>query len=212
VARAHARAGDVLSVLEPPRSRRRRDYFREPIKVGVELAPAGVLAMRGGTGAIANARARLAWSGDYLELGVATGGRLQRDARNVPSFAATLRLGSLDGLHLELENGYVLFNNFFTGHAALALSDVSGELAIPVARRLTLALLGAYGRDFWAYGILSLRQYVKGAGGPGTVILGGGAGFAALIDHCRKNGQPGPCLDSSWGYGPTVSLSTDVRF
>ncbi len=190
-------------------------YFSAPFRLGVEVAPLGLIENPEGTGAVAHLRGVAAYTGDYFEVGVAAGMRLQRFGQSGFSVAALLRLGSLDGLSLSLENAYVLSRDTYTGNLGFALASFSGEINLPITARLQVQLAGGYGVDEWAYGTVGLRHYLRGGGGPGTLILSAAFGGVWVTDQatCRYD-LPDPCqgMTSTWGFGLTTTFGFDLRF
>jgi hypothetical protein len=188
-------------------------YFRLPWKIGVELSPLALVDVPEGLGAIAHTRVRGAFAVDYIEVGVGVGWRYQHFGPNGLSVAPSVRLGSLDGLNLQVELGNSLIRNYYTGRAQFALSHVLGGLNIPITHNLALTVDGGYGLDLWIYATLGLRQIVFGDGGPGTLAVGGSFGLLWIVDRfpCQY-GDIDPCRGAAWGAGPTIALSVDRRF
>jgi len=187
--------------------------FPRPWKVGVEMAPLAVIAQRDGAGAITHLRATGAFSSEMLELGLGFGARLQRWGPSGYSTAAKLRLGTLDGLRFELGYVYSIYRSWYTDRVTYGFSNATGALVVPVSARVALTLDGGFAYDLWAYTTLGLRHRLRGDGGPGTLILGGSFGLAWVLDRLPcLYGDPTPCKDAAWGFGPTVAVTLDRRF
>ena len=188
-------------------------YFKSPVRIGVELAPFSFLAQSGGTGVDGHVRGSAAYSVNYFEVGGGVGGHFQAQGSAANAFAITLRvrLGSLDGLHLIFQSELALVSNGDSRKFTHAASF--GELAFPLTQRLTLIFEGGGGSSF-AYGMVSLATYLTGNGGPGTLIIHGGIGGAAVTDPgsscdafaCNGSGQ------RINGAGPAASIGFDYRF
>jgi hypothetical protein len=67
-----------------------------------------------------------------------------------------------------------------------------GSLNFPLGTRLTLFFDGGGGSGFALFDA-GLRTYLGGVGGPGTVILSAGLGFAGVTDNAFNN-VGGPAL------------------
>jgi hypothetical protein len=188
-------------------------YFRFPLRAGVDIAPLALAVQRGDAGFVAHVRGHVAYAGDYIELGAAVGAQLQHFGASGLALAARLRLGALDGVNIQLENGYSLIRGYYTGQAQLALDHITGEIDVPVTRRLTLRIDGGFGLDLWAYATVGLKHYLRGQGGRGTIILTAAAGAALVVDRfpCQY-GDPAPCEGAAKGFGPTVAAGVDSRF
>lgn len=183
-------------------------YFKVPIKLGVQLAPLGLItgSRVGFTGEI---RALIAFASSYFELDLEPGVEVHRVEQTRPLFGYGLRLGSLDGLNLILHNAYALAN------ARLEFASITGEINIPVASRFNLYLTGG-GSAYYGYGTLGLKYYLRGGGGPGTVILQAAAGGAYLSDRCQGGSgstRAGFCQSGAVdAVGPTLAFGVDARF
>jgi hypothetical protein len=190
-------------------------YFRAPFMLGLELAPLAVVSSGSGPGALAQARVHGAYVNDYFAIGLGVGGQLQRFGRNGLSVAPTLRLGSLDGLHLSVEYAYTRAPNRYTGQPTTGFSDVLANLAIPLTRRLTLEFDGGLALQAWAYTTIGLRHRLVGDGGPGTWFISGALGGAWLTDRggCNYTADLAvPCAGSAVSFGPTISFGLERRF
>lgn len=181
-------------------------YFSFPLKLGVEAAPLGLLALSGGTGVVAELRGKAAYASDYFEIGLDVGGQLRHFAPSRVLLAFSLRVGSLDGLNLHFSNAYSIADE--GTRQRFVFANAFGEFNIPVHQRVTLNLAGG-GSDSWAYGTLGVRGYLRGAGGPGTVILSTALGGVWLSD--RQTSCTGACQQIS-GAGPALSVGIDARF
>jgi hypothetical protein len=109
----------------------------------------------------------------------------------------SLRIGALDG-----------FN--FTWHSSIGwapkgfdLAMARGELNIPLATHLTLFFDGGGGLGF-GFTDAGLRTYLGGLGGPGTVILTAGLGFAEITDNSPNN-------NGETVQGPSLLLGIELR-
>ena len=85
----------------------------------------------------------------------------------------------------------------FSFHAA------QGEINIPLMRRLSLQLAGG-GSTTWWFGTIGARTYLRGSGGPGTIVLTGGVGATGITEENYDRGIG--------AYGPLLTLGIDYRF
>ena len=185
-------------------------YFRVPIKLGVQLAPLG-LVTGNRVGFSGELRALLAFSSSYFELGLEPGVEVHVIEQTRFLVGYGMRLGSLDGLNLILHNSYALN----TSGARLEFASITGEINIPVASRFNLYLTGG-GSAYWGYGTLGLKYFLRGGGGPGTVILQSALGGAYLSDRCQSSSfstRTNYCQSAKVdGVGPAIALGVDARF
>jgi hypothetical protein len=102
------------------------------------------------------------------------------------------RLGSVDGLSVEMRNGFV-YRKEDDSEAQAAFhwgsTDVHGH--VPLTRRLTLSAGGGRGSNGWAYGELGIKAYFRGTGGAGTMIVPVSVGVGGLT---RGVSRVGPLL------------------
>lgn len=185
-------------------------YFRVPIKLGVQLAPLG-LVTGDRTGFSGELRALLAFSSSYFELGIEPGVEVHVIEQTSFLVGYGMRLGSLDGLNLILHNAYALM----TSTGRLEFASMTGEINIPVASRFNLYITGG-GSAYWGYGTLGLKYFLRGGGGPGTVIVQSAVGGAYLSDHCQNSSfstRTNFCQSAQVsGVGPAIALGVDARF
>jgi hypothetical protein len=93
-----------------------------------------------------------------------------------PTFNQFLRLGALDGVHLQWES------SIFARSGGFVLGTGRGELAVPVSSRVGLFGGGGVGENGWALGEIGVRTMFGGTGGPGTTILSASLGGAGVFD------------------------------
>jgi hypothetical protein len=188
-------------------------YFKVPLKLGIELSPTAVAFQPGGSGAVTHARVEAAFATDYIELGIALGGRLENFRPGGISLAGRLRLGALDGLNLRLTYGYAMIRNHYTARTRVAFSNILATLEVPIGRRLALYADGGFSMDVWLYGTLGLKHVLIGDGGPDSWIIRGAFGLAWVMNEfpCQYR-DPGRCEGAAWGMGPTLSLGVERRF
>jgi hypothetical protein len=188
-------------------------HFARPFMLGVELSPVAFASAGDGLGATTHVRAIGAFVTDHLSLGLGVGGRLQRFGYSGLSLAPSLRLGSMDGLNLELTYTHTLARNGYTDKPTLGFSNVLAKIQVPVARTLALQLDTGLSLDTWAFLTLGLRHRLAGDGGRGTWFLSGGFGLAMVVDKSTCNyGAAVPCGASATSYGPTLSVGLEYRF
>ena len=138
--------------------------------LGVELSPVAIASAGDGLGAVTHARVIGAYTTNYLSLGLGIGTRLQNFGTSGLSIAPSLRLGSLDGLNLELTYTHTLARNRFTDKPTMGFSNVLAKIQVPVARTLALQLDTGLSLDTWAYATLGLRHRLFGDGGPRKLV------------------------------------------
>jgi hypothetical protein len=189
-------------------------HFERPFMVGVELSPVAIASAGDGLGASTHARVIGAFVTDHLSLGLGVGARLQRfGGSNGLSLAPSLRLGSLDGLNLELTYTHSIARNKYSGKPTVGFSNALAKIQVPVARRVALQLDMGLSLDTWAFATLGLRHRLFGDGGRGTWFVSGAFGLAMVVDKspCDYN-LAVPCGAAATSYGPTVSFGLEYRF
>jgi hypothetical protein len=201
------RGGGVLAELAVDH------YFRSPWRLSLELAPLALAIQPGGSGTIGHVRVGGAYAGDFIELGLSAGSRVQNFGAAGISLAAFVRLGALDGLNLTVTSGYVWKRNRYTGRATVGLGSMSGALTVPLSPRFALFAEGAFSSDPWLYFSAGLRHRLSGEGGSGSWFLAGSLGLAWVVDRpdCPYP-DTGWCTGSAWAAGPTVGLGLERRF
>lgn len=189
-------------------------YFRFPLKLGVQLAP---LALVTGEriGLNTELHALIAFASSYFELGLTPGAELHLLGQQQFSIGYQLRLGSLDGLNLIFHNSYVLASGDYGRGTQLTFGSATAEINIPLASRFNLYLTGG-GSSYWAYGTVGLKYYLRGGGGPGTLIVHSGLGGAWVSDRCVAGANS---TNSQYCYGvrseaagPALAVGLDARF
>lgn len=188
-------------------------HFSAPFMIGAELSPIAIASAGDGLGAATHVRAIGAFVTDYLSLGLGVGARLQRYGSSGLSLAPSLRLGSMDGLNLELTYTHTIAPNKYSGKMTTGFSNVLAKVQVPVSRRLALQLDTGLSLDTWAFATLGLRHRLFGNGGRGTWFVSGGFGLAMVVDKstCDYNATV-PCGSSATSYGPTMSVGLEYRF
>lgn len=191
-------------------------YFRVPIKLGVAVAPLAFLTSQP-VSVISEVRALLGFSSSYFELSLEPGGILNRFGGLAFSFGFSFRLGSLDGLNLIFHSSYRLTAARGSG-PSFDFYGAGGEINIPLSKRFTLQLTGA-GSQAYGWGTLGLRYWLRGNGGPGTLILDSGVGGVYLNDSCWSiSSDTSACSRSilftsaASAAGPMASIGLDARF
>lgn len=113
-----------------------------------------------------------------------------------------VRLGALDGLHLDVHNGFVIVEDKFR------YGSTTGTIQIPLARPVALQLRGGGGISGYAFGEVGLRVLAAGNGGEGTVFINPSLGAAFMFgDHdCTAT----YCQSKSYG-GPMAGLGLEWR-
>jgi hypothetical protein len=187
-------------------------HFARPFMLGVELSPVALASAGDGLGAATHVRVIGAFVTDHLSLGLGVGARLQRFGPAGLSIAPSLRLGSLDGLHLELTYAHTLAPNRFTNQMTTGFSNVLARVQVPVARRLALQLDTGLSLDTWGYVTLGMRHRLSGDGGRGTWFVTGAFGLAMVVDKSVCTYTVDNCGTAATSYGPTVSFGLEYRF
>jgi hypothetical protein len=189
-------------------------YFADfPARVSLEMAPLALAIEADGPGSIAHLRAAGAYAGDYVEIGLAAGSRIQNYGGSGISFAASLRLGAFDGYNLSIGYGYVLRRNRYTGRLAVAMSNATTAIEVPLSHDIGLFADAGLSSDLWMYASAGLRHRLKGLGGPGTWIVSGSFGVAWVLDRPEcPYPDTGWCTSSAWAAGPTLGLGLERRF
>jgi hypothetical protein len=180
--------------------------------LGVEMSPVAIASAGDGLGAATHLRVIGAYVTDHLSLGLGIGARLQRFGPSGLSIAPSLRLGSLDGLHLELTYAHTLAPNRFTNKMTSGFSNVLARVQVPVTQRLALQLDTGLSLDTWAYATLGLRHRLFGDGGRGSWFISGAFGLAMVVDKSVCTYTVDACGASATSYGPTVSFGLEYRF
>lgn len=164
-------------------------HFRSPLKLGLAVGPFGVVtAQQGGQQTDVDAEIKTLWaySTRWFEIGVNPGLRVQNQRSDVLFLLSfSLRVGSLDGLNLLFENSYALGSA--GGTLRPLFSSAVGGVNLPMTRAYTLTLTagatpGLPGTTGWGFATAGVRYYMRGQGGPGTIILRADVGGAWRVE------------------------------
>ena len=189
-------------------------YFKRPFMLGLELSPVAVASSGDGLGALTDARVLGAFVSRYLTLGVGVGGEMRKlGGYRGLSVAPHARIGSIDGLNLELTYSHSLKRNQYTDKPTLGFANALAKLQVPVSPGVALQLDLGLSLEPWAYATFGLRYRLWGNGGPNTFYLSGAVGVAAVGDRsaCSYDAAV-PCRPSALSYGPTTSVGIEYRF
>ncbi len=145
-----------------------------------------------------------AYTTDYFEIGLGAGALWGNRGPCVPfaecevnsgvTINQVLRLGSLDGLHLEWHS------SIFARAQSWVFGVGRGEIAVPLSSRLGLFAAGGAGENGWGMGEFGIRTAIGGAGGRGTVILSASLGASGIFDGPSREMVLGPAVSfgSEW--------------
>src|SRR5262245_60798784 len=139
-------------------------YFKKrPFMLGLELSPVAVASSGDGLGALTDARVLGAFVSRYLTLGVGVGGEMRKlGGYRGLSVAPHARIGSIDGLNLELTYSHSLKRNQYTDKPTLGFANALAKLQVPVSPGVALQLDLGLSLNLWAYATFGLRYRVWG--------------------------------------------------
>jgi hypothetical protein len=186
-----------------------------PVKVGVFMLPAVLSSASGGEG-IATLGGFVTFSSRYFEFGFGVGGHMNSpDDFQRLGFLQIIRIGAEHGMRLRLYSSYVWDFGPGGDERGLRWDSLFAEIVVPVHTRVALFWEGGGGgaNTNLSQGRFTTgaHVYLKGAGGPGTIVLPVGLGFG-VVDYW------GECLDDMcgindfWHIGMTFTLGLDARF
>ena len=141
-------------------------------------------------------------------LGVSTVNE-ERDVSAALTITQGVRLGALDGLHLEVHNTLLYFDGDFN------YGGTVGAFQIPLASRWWLLFRGGGGIVGYAFGEGGLRIRLKGNGHHKSIFLSATIGWGMVSKRYEgtvaTGGSPYPTYDSATYNGPTAGLGIEWR-
>lgn len=192
--------------------------FEKPAKLSFLLAPVALGHSSSGVGAVFEFGAMAGLSTRYVELMLGAGGHLSAVLEdNHALILNSIRLGAIHSFHMKF-----LFTWIIPAPTKFLPTTTTFTVDVPVAPRLNLyAQIGGgnlthyLGNDGtgWASFLLGARLFIRGTGGPGTVILSTAFGHGYAWDQrCEDDaGNDIACVGGST-WGPLVSMGLDWRF
>jgi hypothetical protein len=162
-----------------------------PIAVLLEAAPAGFALFSQDAHYPIALAAGVTYVTDWFEVGLGGGALIGNEGpctddgptydsvceqNTGATFNQFLRLGALDGVHLQWES------SIFARAGGFVLGTGRAEVAIPVSSRVGLFGGGGVGENGWAFGEIGVRSMFGGTGGPGTTVLSASLGGAGVFD------------------------------
>lgn len=177
-----------------------------PVVIAVTGAPLGVVFNGFEAHYPGVLAATAAYTTDYFEIGLGVGALYGNpgpcgfpletcEVNSGFTINQVLRLGALDGLHLEWHS------SIFMRPTQFVFGVGRGSINVPLSSRLGLFGAGGGGENGWAFGEFGVRTAVGGAGGRGTMILSASLGVSAIFD--------GPSREMI--LGPAVSFGSEWR-
>jgi hypothetical protein len=151
------------------------------------------------------------YDSQFLEMGAGIGAQTVSELGEPGSglaVAQVMRLGALDGLHLDVRSTIVLFRSEF------AFGSLAITARIPVSRRYWVVLGGGGGVTGHGYGELGLRVLLGGNGGRGSTFLTATAGGAGVFksSYCTEVNFSFDCTEHVMYAGPMVGVGMEWRF
>ncbi len=143
----------------------------------------------------------------YFEVGLGVGVTRVSDARGaIATLGMTpfVRLGAVDGLHLEVHNGFVLLDEKFE------YGSTTGTIRVPITRPLAFDFRGGYGASGFALGEIGLRVLARGNGRAGSVFLTPSVGAAFVFGEPEASAGTDFVQDIFYG-GPMAGLGVEFR-
>ncbi len=190
-----------------------------PLTLGVALEPLGFALNSADRHYPVTTSATAAYTTDYFEIGLGAGALVGNSGpcptimNSAGAFITTcevntgftinqtLRLGALDGLHLEWHS------SVFSRPEGFVFGVGRAEAAVPLTSRLSLFAGGGAGENGWGFGELGVRTFISGAGAPGTIIFSASLGGAGIFDgHYSVNGSQNETV-----AGPSVAFGAEWR-
>jgi hypothetical protein len=177
-----------------------------PIKLTAFMAPSFYGTQEGGQ-SVATVGFMLAYSGRFFEVGFGLAGyHSGGDRVHTLAFQLKARIGAKHGLRLEFLNSLVWDHGDGGDNRGLRYDSTIAEIIFPVHARIALYLAGGGGggnTEFeWMRITTGVHIYVRGTGGPGTIVvpLGFGGGFVMRDvcedDMCFFNSYDGLFIDT----------------
>ena len=153
-----------------------------------------------------------AYDSRWFELGLGIGAASVRNSGDEPadafSFGQYARLGTRDGVHVEVQNTFLL------GRDRFRFGSTNGALQIPVSPAAALVFRGGGGVTGYAFGEAGLRIRVRGNGDHGTLYLTPTVGGVNVVGGRRECAMPdsGYCYASRVEHGgPLVGIGVEYR-
>jgi len=143
-----------------------------------------------------------------LGLGVASNTNNYDGARDTLALGQRVRLGAIDGLHLVVQNAFLL------GNTSFLYGGTSATVQIPAAATLALIFRGGGGITGYGFGEAGLRIRVRGNGDHGSLFLTPSVGGVVVQGPRRECPAPfdGTCYGGSTSHGgPLVGLGVEYR-
>jgi hypothetical protein len=175
-----------------------------PIRITAFMAPA-LYGSRDDGMAVATIGFMLAYSSRFFEVGLGLAGYHASDNR-VHELAVQLkgRIGARHGLRIEFLNSLVWDHDEWDENVGLRYDSTIAEIVFPVHARVALYLAGAGGggntQYEWMRITTGVHVYVRGTGGPGTIVvpIGFGGGFVdrGCVDDMCFGGYGGFYIDT----------------
>lgn len=226
------------------------DYtFSFPLKIEAGISNAGILFSTDNTSPF-QIDVIPSYNTDLFEVGVGTGysysgHELQRNFL----FMQKVRLGAIDGLSFTMRNSFIYQEKHsswsFVGadvasggvnkegdpcdfgkeaEYEFAWNSLDMEISTPVSKSVNLFTHWAYSQAGWFSGEIGIKNFVRGNGGDGTLIIPVSIGGAAVFDYKKRKSHSLVCnpetnkmeYEKEWdeeGFGgPIVSIGIDYRW
>jgi hypothetical protein len=187
--------------------------FHIPLVLGLKTSPVVMTLVRDGAGVNGQVLGKVGFSSDYFEIALEPGFQFDLHEPVRFAFGYSLRFGALDGLSLRFSNSYVITGP--AGEEKFEFANAYAEAQVPVHRRVSL-LFGGGGQlenSFWARGYIGTRVFLRGSGGPGTVLFSAAlGGVVSTVMQVPANSPPGTPAQEASTAGPMLTAAVETRF
>jgi len=234
--------GSLLSVMY--------DYtFSFPLKIETGLKNAGILFSTKNTSPF-EIDLIPSYNTDLFEIGLGTG--YSYSGHQLQSnflFLQKVRLGAIDGINFTMWNSFI-YQEKHSNWTFVGLDEISGgiykegdpcqspakreyefgwngfdmEASVPVSKYINLFTHWAFSQAGWISGEIGIKNFVKGNGGDGTLIIPVSIGGTAVVDYKKEVSHNLICnpdtnemeYEKVWDEevfgGPIVSIGLDYRW